>query len=264
MGNCLVTQLKGAVDNDSLLKLGEFTIDGTTVRLITTDGQPVVARIIEGDGVFPNGTKTSEVPGDYTEVKITGGVSKVAIKDDYRLSRILASPSLKVQLSELKYRTNLREIYLYDPAGQNHDLISGDLKDIANLQWLYAWFTNQYVTGDIKNIKLMYNEGGPESGMIDLRNCPKLYGNIVDIASPYLHKLNIWSCSNKIVGTLEALVAALRVDRPTGSIKFNMTSDTGVTFGGNHYTGDAAHASDGTDLVWTENTITWNGITVNA
>jgi hypothetical protein len=62
MGNCLVTKLKSTVDNNLLLKLGEFRIDfeGTGVEnqsledLMSSSPEQVVLRALEGEFVDAN------------------------------------------------------------------------------------------------------------------------------------------------------------------------------------------------------------------
>lgn len=270
MENCLVTKLKGVVNNDNLLKLGEFVFEKTSgIRMIATASdtgqyQLINVRIMSG-GTFPNGAKSYSYLGDYKDLTISEP-SKVAIEyKDKSIYKILVTDNSILNLADIKYVMSLKTIELYNPS-EKSGLIKGDLKDCAEHKWSIFRIVGQTdITGDIANIKLdsSIEEG---AGIINFRNTNRsgIYGNIASIASPYLKTLILWGASLGITGTVEELVAALRVDRPTGSIKFNMTSNVKVTFGGNNYTGDANHADDGTDLVWTGNTITWNGTTVNA
>jgi hypothetical protein len=266
MENCLVTKLKGSVDNDSLLKLGEFVFEKTNaIRFDTSDPTAQVNLRILSGGTFPGGAKSYVYTGNYTQLTLSEP-SKVAIEYKGKgIYHILVNADSTLNFADVKYVTALRFIELYNPS-ENSGLLEGDLKDCAEHGWVNFDIVGQRsVTGDIANIKLA-TSAVSTNGRINFRNTrgSGIYGNIASIASPYLKTLILWSASTGITGTLEGLVAALRVDRPTGSIKFNMTTNVNVTFGGNHYSGDSAHASDGTDLVWTENTITWNGVTVNA
>lgn len=269
MGNCLITKLKGVVDNDNLLKLGEFSYVAQNVSLVSSEPGtgarlPISIRILDG-GTFPNGEKTYLYPGDQSVILLSE-VSKIAVKyDDNNIDTILLFDASKLNFADIKYVTSINGIYFSSPS-EKSGILNGDLKDLSSHKFYgFSLVGQKTVTGDISNIKLLVPWSETQGG-IDFRNTSGsgIYGDITSIASPYLKALNLWEASAGITGTLEGLVAALRVDRPTGSIKFNMTSDINVTFGGNHYTGDASYAGNGTDLVWTGNTITWNGITVNS
>lgn len=91
--NCLVTKLKGTVDNANLLKMGElrFKVSGTAALTIqAVSGKSIVATIIEGTGTF-NATHTNTVTltNSTTVASITASTPCViSINDKYSIERL--------------------------------------------------------------------------------------------------------------------------------------------------------------------------------
>ena len=115
--NCLVTKLKGTVDNANLLKMGEirFGVEGTaaiTIRAIS--GKSVVATIIEGTGTF-NATHTNTVTltDSTTEASITASTPCIiSINDKYSIETLAVNNGQidYNDASTLEYCHNLKSI----------------------------------------------------------------------------------------------------------------------------------------------------------
>ena len=97
MGKCLITKLNGSVQNDSLLRIGEFCIKVSKVESPTADSQRFVVnnskdakfRII-GDGYFTNetlsenkGKELNITANTETTVYFSNGDYEVVVSEKY-------------------------------------------------------------------------------------------------------------------------------------------------------------------------------------
>jgi hypothetical protein len=134
MGNCLVTKLKGVVDNDSLLKMGEMEFDfadkgtqgGSDVIAIATNIPGSTFRIV-GNGYFTDETgvpdygKTITTQDGIARFKSTGG-GKIIIPH--------------------KYDNNLFAIvYPVNSFG----IVTGDIDELAYSSNIYTYIEAPYV-----------------------------------------------------------------------------------------------------------------------
>lgn len=250
--DCLVTKLKGIVNDDSLYGLGEIRISKSYADEFTQIGQSfriafikdATIRII-GDGYFTDSTgssnngKTIECTANTAvNFYVSNGNFEIALSDKYSIVYLGLSKADEAtgsynynktknivgNLDALKYCTNMKTFV----AGIISN-IQGDLKILGYLPSLR--------TLDISQTKI--------SGNISVLKCP-------------LESLNIDRCAN-IIGSVESFVAAQRgAGRTTGSCKLNVGSDSPITFDGSKL--DNSNNS----LSWTSSQITIGEKTITA
>lgn len=150
--NCLVTKLKGTVDNANLLKMGEirFGVKGTAaITIKAISGKSVVATIIEGTGTF-NATHTNTVTltNSATEASITASTPCIiSINDKYSLEGLGVNNSQADynNASTLEYCSNL-----VSTIGFSFDSIDFmNFKNKANATSIYFYAKNPF---NINNI----------------------------------------------------------------------------------------------------------------
>ena len=159
MGNCLVTKLKGVVDNDNILKLGEIRFltskSDSINRCYLSFTESTTVKIIN-DGHFYNST-TSDLGKDLSlsaqqssvGTKVSPG-SLIQINNKYALASIsFGTLENKISLAELKYSPL---VYLY----AEKDNIEGDISNLAGRQMDFLnILNNPSVYGDIAVLKGM-------------------------------------------------------------------------------------------------------------
>jgi hypothetical protein len=167
MGKCLITKLNGSVQNDSLLRIGEFCIKVSKVESPTADSQKFSVknakdtqlRII-GDGYFTNET-LSENKGKVMDIAAnteslvyySNGDYEIVVSEKYSLYSIgiflsTAWKDFKGKLSfdieSLKYSPNILRVML------SNTQVTGDIAVFGKLTGLVSIFlSNTQVTGDI-------------------------------------------------------------------------------------------------------------------
>lgn len=163
MNKCLVTKLNGTVDNDSLMRIGEFRIKIGKVSNPTKDSQLVKIGVtsdtelrIVGDGYFTDSTlaqnkgkkitisRNDEVSND---VYVSNGDIELAVMNKYNLTEISMSKhntNRAFNLDELKYSTHLKSIDCNDTK------VYGDLKSLSECSnFKSIALSSSLVTGDI-------------------------------------------------------------------------------------------------------------------
>ena len=167
MGKCLITKLNGSVQNDSLLRIGEFCIKVSKVESPTADSQRFVIknskdaqlRII-GDGYFTNETLSENkgkalniTANNETTVYLSNGDYEVVISEKYSLSLIGIHNSsswknfkgkLSFNIESLKYSPNITSIFLDKTQITGDIAVLGKLTGLTNLN-----INNTKITGDI-------------------------------------------------------------------------------------------------------------------
>ena len=167
MGKCLITKLNGSVQNDSLLRIGEFVVKVSKVESPTADSQRFCVRNtkdsqlrIIGDGHFTNETLSENkgkvmdiVANTETLVYYSNGDYEIVVSEKYSLSYIGISLStnwkafegkLSFGIESLKYSPNITNIYLFNAQ------VTGDISVLGKLTGLTkADLSNTQVTGDI-------------------------------------------------------------------------------------------------------------------
>ena len=167
MGKCLITKLKGSVQNDSLLRIGEFCIKVSKVESPTADSQCFVVnnskdaqlRII-GDGYFTNETLSENkgkvmdvVANTETTVYLSNGDYEIVVSEKYSLTQVgtytttswkTYKGKLSFDIDSLKYSPKISFLAL------SSTQVTGDIAVFGKLTGLtHLVFENTQVTGDI-------------------------------------------------------------------------------------------------------------------
>ena len=167
MGKCLITKLNGSVQNDSLLRIGEFCIKVSKVESPTTDSQKFSVRNnkdthlrIIGNGYFTNETlsenkgKVMDIAANTeTLVYYSNGDYEIVVSEKYSLGSFgtFLSTSwkdfkskLSFDIESLKYSPNITNLML------SNTQVTGDIAVLGKLTGLQILFlSNTQVTGDI-------------------------------------------------------------------------------------------------------------------
>ena len=167
MGKCLITKLSGSVQNDSLLRIGEFCIKVSRVESPTADSQRFVVnnskdaqlRII-GDGYFTNETLTENkgkvmdiAANAETLVYYSNGDYEIAVSEKYSLNQVgiytatnwkTYKGKLSFDIDSLKYSPDILFLAL------SNTQVTGDIAVFGKLPNLIVLhLDNTQVTGDI-------------------------------------------------------------------------------------------------------------------
>lgn len=338
--DCLVTKLKGSINDESLLKLGEIRIskskysgeDKSSQCFELSFNKSVILQII-GDGYFTdenlteNQGKSKSVEGNDTNVKlyVSNDDFQLSISDKYSLTKMDLNPSTPLATSigtkilldgidSLKFSKNIQKISLDKGNSGNLSSISelkelttlylaassvtGDIKNLANLNKLEIIQLNNSVSGDIAVLANMEKL----SIFQIVGQVPSIYGNISSLVgksslqtfvctynhitgdissfsdcvklktlsigtsdvygdiSSVVSPLTSFNCNNtKITGTIESFVQTQRSHgRTSGSCLFEYGYPSSVTFNEN-----VIEAGKDT-LTWTSTQITCKNKTITA
>ena len=167
MGKCLITKLNGSVQNDSLLRIGEFCIKVSKVEFPTANSQRFVVnnskdaqlRII-GDGYFTNDTLSENkgkelniTANTETTVYFSNGDYEIVVSEKYSLKQvgtyIITSwkeykGKLSFDIDLLKYSPDISFLAL------SATQVTGDIAVLGKLTGItHLTIDNTGVTGDI-------------------------------------------------------------------------------------------------------------------
>lgn len=126
MKNCLYTKLKGSVDNDNLVKIGEFcfdfTADENNIVVIATNHTNSTYRLI-GDGYFTNNDGTENygnefvTPDGASYVKLNGN-GKIFIPGKYDLNLFVINRTkpgtIKIDIENFAYSDRIISYFVCD------------------------------------------------------------------------------------------------------------------------------------------------------
>jgi hypothetical protein len=304
MGNCLVTKLKGTVDNPNLEKLGVWEFEVQALESPTNASQwfnfidsnegTITAEII-GDGHFiwqwsyaedgydagkiiemqhPTGIVGKTGSGN---VYLSNGNYKVRISNKYNINILTSAECIKaIELDKLAYS----HITQFNERG---GVVNGNidvLKDVPSLNLrirgnmygtleklmntgrtsLIAFSSGADrridITGDIHSVV-----NSPNVQVLDVGYNSGIYGDI-----SYLGYCTALTDAYVFVGTsvsgsIESMIARFRLQgKTTGTLNTQTYGNKQVTFNGQPLP-DERHTEA---LSWTANTITCNGVTINA
>lgn len=188
--NCLLTKLKGTVQNENLLKLGELKLrvnSETNFRCIIGNGSSVdfldasgnVVQHYEGswfDSTVDASVKIINIANKYTlnYLTIMAKPEGFSFKDiEYsRLNGLYVSGAWDVSMEQLNRLELLSEITI-----TNNNLLTGDIGDLknhpnaANITTVNFSNSNDYIAGDLDNFLAM-----PLLKNINLRWCTGITG----------------------------------------------------------------------------------------
>ena len=249
MNNCLVTKLKGSVQNDSLIKIGEFRIPVTSGTISVTDND------------YEN-THTAYAIGDLT---INGGSSYTLKKGVNDLTLVGKG---YISIPDFKYQIPFITAPIYCPDGFDSKYFSGlvncnrvsfygytdksELNDcVVTLEDLVKDFPNateftiggRQLTGNLSSLAAVKNTltgltfSSANVGSVSTNN---VEGTIADMGHLYkLASLNFLQACKNVKGSIESYVAARLKEQPNtaGSVTAVwLNSYGGITFEGKELT----------------------------
>lgn len=260
MNNCLVTKLKGTVDNDQLFKLGELRVKigkDDYLGFAADDSQTI--SVVDGDLLF-DGQTTCQLTNGFQDLVNITGEGTVSIPNKYNLTFFEANFKEKVDLNELRYCTKLNVINL---KGSDLAYSLDDFNIESSVLTVIKFNNSRYVRGSINKLlkynlrTLWFHSDAKYFTETDFSILGK-FRSCVDYGSTMVN--------SRLAGSIEDFVAQKRLARTAaglevaGSCIFYWLGDGGnVTFQGTPIT----NVNDNT-ISWTANTITYNGITINA
>ena len=217
MGNCLVTKLKGTVQNSNLFRGGEMRIcvhridnpSSETQRINLNFTEDVKLEII-GNGYFTNNTLVSNLGKSLiakanveTLVYVSNGDFEIAILNKYALTKISTSTNKKTaikDIADLKYSSGLN--YLSTNSVENVGYFS-DIKSLTNLGYLAT--SNANINGNLSDLKPLTNLGY----LIIGNTSNKTTGNVSSLKN--MTKLNTLAILNSdVIGDLATLPSSCR------------------------------------------------------
>lgn len=268
MNKCLVTTLKGVVNDNNLRKLGEFRFTKRAGIAATADSCFVSVSSIEdstveilNDGQFcQSGSgipdtaagkiKTFPAGSTYSFWVTPGSI--VSIRSKYTITR-LAHAYADFDLSELNYMTELKELICQFSGG-----LTGDIAELTKLSKLNYLALPQAtkLTGNISALSSMTN-----LTYIAL-NYSRLSGDIASLGT--LTNLDTLSLGDSVItGNIEDLVSAqISAGRTSGTIALPYIKATKLFYEGQPVaTNPNVPANSSNNAIsWTsDGTITWIG-----
>lgn len=223
MGNCLFEKLKGIVDNDNLLKVGEIEVNVSlssqknNVKINTID-EGTITLIGEGY-IIQNGQNYKSIPQSNTYFSLPAGDYKLRITNKYKV--VLLEAMEGVNIDDFEYMDSLSYVQGYN--------FTGDIKVLEkfkdNINFSMAVNNSMGITGNLTSVP-----GFIQNKDWRLQNTG-VTGDISAFGTSGLKDCLI-SFSPGITGSLEGLVAALTQNGTTSGTKNLRLKGSGVTIGG--------------------------------
>lgn len=244
---CLVTRLKGSVSDSSLLKIGSIRLELTEGEYsqVASSFSPdnSVLTLLSGNLTLKDSNTGSEIPlpaklgytGGFKTMVVGEGGAVVEISNKYSLNNIsLLFRALKpTDVAKVGFLTNINGINNGVSATANEADVKGLVGDISDIKGFDSieqiiW-ANPLCTGDIEGFSRF----------------------------PLLTYIQIFR--SNVYGSIESLVRGYRTNgRTSGQIAFGYMPKN-VTFNG-----ASAESNENRSLSWTNDTITFGGVTITA
>lgn len=256
MENCLVTRLKGTVNNPDLIQLGHYRAvfdHETSYGALTTGNLPVTISVVSGNArIFEYGDIEVSFPitiSNTTFYKIIPGDGDCVLDFDNKYTAetldflISNAKPGSFQLEELEYFTNLTHLFGSESdSALIFDTFDEYKKGLVLDRIVLIGLRSYFVTGNIKFI-------------------PYIFPNIVSDNNAQQER-GVCLYSSLITGALEDLVRSYRsIGKTVNSLKLlGWVRKADITFNG-HSLADASY--DNSTLSWTATTMTLNGETIN-
>lgn len=233
MKNCFITKLRGIVDNDQLLKIGEFFIDVEKVDNPTSSTQMLnigidnIEATIVGDGYFTDST-LQENYGKNTiadkNLYVSNGSYKIKLSK-YNLAVLLSYSSNKeIDSASLKYAPKLNELELHVKKNpfylKNLNLstlsrltlegtnVMGEIKDLANNNCVLLSIYNSSLMGDIEDFGEIKNT----VATLGLNSDLYITGSLESLVRIFPNITNMNIGSTKISGDISELSKLKNLD----------------------------------------------------
>lgn len=279
MNKCLFTKLNGVVENNNLLKIGEFRIKLHTVGEENESTQvldmrcnsPVTVKSLNGELLFSNSAEysssefLSEVTfggsDNITRVYLKNTDATIQVFNKYGITFISnGGPNegsgfhgLEVNIDDFKYSRGITELRF----PKSNKKVSGNLGTLKKMTELIGLdFSDSSISGDISEL-----QDCKKIEWLKLDGCQNIYGDFSVLGNfPLKGEWNTSILGTKIKGSVEDFVKVNRRNgRTKGTFTFHWLGDNatfkGVTFD---------PQKDVTNITWTENSITVNKETITA
>lgn len=260
MGNCLVTKLKGTVDNNNLPKLGEgvvrvnYSAERTSFSLYPKASLAI--RVSDGlhieDEAGKNYGQVAPVNYEGTSLYVSAGEGYLFF-DKYNVTyTFLANDRYTIDINEFKFKSNNSALTLSSISGRNPNAY-GDITDFEGRAQQLDIF-GASVTGSLKKFLLANKDillgtdicSGVNVDCEDLSQCTKLTrfftegintgnikGDFNSLGKTALNNIYIQEATNALHGSIEGFVAErLKVNKAAGTLKIGYTILHGVTYQG--------------------------------
>lgn len=272
MGNCLVTKLKGTVDNDNIPRLGESVLtgvaNGINLRVHGTVSFRATSNILsltEG-GPYTSYVEINDTNETLRSVYINGTAEKLFIKG-YDIATLYSFGASEADLSFMMFNTHGRLEAINQDAGivtvprmAGYIIIRGTNVQLEDVEYPYLTF-----------LSINGSTGSRYSAEQFVKNMPNLE-SLYLAASPYSVWYGDFNLLGKLVhlielrggssfeGSIEGFVVNARnAGRTTGYVDL-MWIPNNITFNGSPTSIDGTI----TRLSWTDSTITLGDTTINA
>lgn len=267
MGNCLVTKLKGIVNNPNLPKLGELVVQargltsatGQNINCYNGVADAMKYKLDDGysfNTIVWNGSAYAEgASSGLNEVEVTGVnntlfsagycipsgyTGKVRISPKYQIIKFDLSQndsSVELNIEDLKY-CPLTSFTAASKAVVNGDI--GVFKDSTTLTTLMV-SSSYSLGGDIKDIPVSITDFQAVTTSVE--------GSINNLGN-HVNLVRLWINNSNITGTIEQFVAAqVAAGRTSGTVAVDIHASQ-VTYQGRHT------SSFTQNLVWENGVIT--------
>lgn len=259
--NCLVTKLKGVVNNDNLDLFGYMGIKTSTGNIMFELSDAGTVKILHG--TVGGNTEIPIVAGQYKYLVQYGTIAVDSGYDEmivyipkYTIKRLYTNAS-PINLEDLQYSSPLVELKLgaCNPLKYSEAAFNGILE---NLDILYITNTSTVVN----NGPIDVTEIGANGIMTKLSFsgiATGLTGSLNKAGMSPLTELNVPN-TKEVSLSIETFVANNRAaGRTTGSLSLPYLGGCNCTFNGESVAIQASNS-----LSWTATTITLNGVTIDA
>lgn len=261
MGNCLVTKLKGVVNNDNLDLFGYVSIKTSTGSIKFELSGAGTVKILHG--TVGGNTEIPIVAGQYTylvsygTIAVDQGYDKMIVYiPKYTIKRLQVNEA-SINLEDLQYSSPLVELKLNagNPIKYSEATFNGILE---NLEILYITSASTV----IDNGPIDVTEIGANGIMTNLSLSGVSTGLTGSLNKAGMSPLTEFKVPNtkEVSLSIETFVANNRAaGRTTGSLSLPYLGACITTFNGRAVANQADNS-----LSWTATTITLNGVTIDA
>lgn len=228
MGKCLITRLNESVNNDNLLKIGEFSISLNEIASPSESSQKIQVaftgnsevRNVNGnftDSTLSNNTgkNISITNGNLHDIYVKNVSSLICFGNKYGLRQLIIpdNTGVTIDISELKYCSILDTLMLGKATLQN----SADIASITKLNVLRYYGSSVLDTKYIKNLSLVeFNAFNGSAVTGDVANIPrtikwlsldytKVYGEFIPSNYPSLRSVNGVFRGNSVYGDISKI-----------------------------------------------------------
>lgn len=258
MGNCIITKLLGSVENNNLQKLGETSfefITGTkTVMKLSSLSSITVSRI---DGSTFDALSDTTERGTYTEIS---GNNFVTLYDKAAYKVIS-----KYNITGIEGNCSLDAVSAYDNFSYSPltSIVGGIRIDLSKLLDYKTTLTGVEINRFVEDI--------PAENITQMSGLTKLWiNNVIQSTMIQWGRMLPNSVTTlrlggiNLTGTIEDFVSGRREARSAAGLPVSGSLSIGylnnnIRFNGERVTNDSSVA-----LSWTENTITYKGVTIDA